>query len=134
IDLATGTLTDREVERLKINELYPTWMVKSQLLVQIPSWFLRVYAQVNAYSERLQSQINQSFNRPFVGLPPYTIDKSYPVDIAISTLGLRLLSQETFVQLVVKDVLKSESEQPGFDGINLPPLGRRYILVVKQDF
>jgi hypothetical protein len=110
-------------------------MIKSQLMVQIPTWYLRFYAQVNAYSERLQSQINQTLDRPFVGLPPYTIDASYPVDIAISTLGLQLLSnKETFIQLAVKDLLNSESEQPGFSGVNLPPLGRRYLIVLKQDF
>ncbi len=134
IDLPVGTLTDRELERLKINELYPTWMYKSQLMLQVPSWYLRIYAQVNAYSQRLQSQSNQTFDRPFVGLPLYTIPASYPVDIAVSTVGLKLFPYETFIQLSIKDVFDTESVQPGFGGINLPPLGRRFFLQLKQEF
>ncbi|MBI5510830.1 MAG: TonB-dependent receptor [Deltaproteobacteria bacterium] len=137
IDLDESSLTPREARRLKINELFPPWMIKSTLLVVVPSLYFKLQAQSNVYAERLESQINQTYDRPFVDSPLRSIPVSYPLDVAISTAGLSIFgrgedNKETTVQLSLKDVLNTQSPEPGFNGINLPPLGRRIFLTLRQ--
>lgn len=141
IDLDSGTLTAREIERLAINELYPKWMYKGFATVQAPSWHLRLYGQIIAYDQRLQSQINQSYDRPFVGAPAYTIPASYPVDFTLSTMGLSLIegtvpdaNYETIFSFTIRDAFNTQSVEPGFNGINVPQLGRRYMITLRQNF
>ncbi len=141
IDLDENVLTDREVERLSINELYPKWLYKAYGTIQVPTWHVRLYAQIISYGERLQSQINQTYNRPFVGQPAYTLPASYPVDITLSTMGLSVIegtvpdsNYETIVSVSVRDAFNSQSAEPGFNGINIEPLGRRYYLTLRQNF
>ncbi|HSI06292.1 MAG: TonB-dependent receptor plug domain-containing protein [Myxococcota bacterium] len=141
IDANANVLTDREIERLTINELYPKWMYKGFATLQAPTLHLRLYGQIIAYGERLQSQINQTYNRPLVGEPAYTLPASYPVDLTLSTMGLSIIEgtvdsaeYETVLSVSVRDVFNSQSPEPGFNGINLPPLGRRYYITLRQQF
>ena len=141
IDLDENVLTAREIERLGINEVYPKWLYKAYGTLQVPTWHIRLYAQVVSYGERLQSQINQTYNRPFVGQPAYTLPASYPVDLTLSTMGLSIIegtvpdaNYETVFSVSVRDVFETQSAEPGFNGTNLPPLGRRYYITLRQNF
>jgi outer membrane receptor for ferrienterochelin and colicins len=136
IDLDEATLTPREVTRLGINELYPPWMYKAHFSIHAPAYYVRLYAQLVAYSERPQSQINQTYGRPFADSEPHTLPPTATADFALSTSGVYLLGpeQETIVALSLKDAFNSQGSEPGFNGVNLPSLGRRAFLTIRQDF
>jgi hypothetical protein len=126
-------LTPREAALLEINEAFPSWLGKCQLVVEVPRYHLVVYAGMSAYSSRLQSEINQTIGRPFANSPLWTIGPSYPLDLTASLVDLELLeARKTSLQVQARDLLNTQSPEPGFDGINVPPLGRRFYVSVLQ--
>ena len=132
-NLDENLLTDREIELLTLNELYPSLMYKGIINLGFPDLLININARLSAYAERKQSQTNQSIERPLVGTPPRTIDFSYPLHLTVSTLGLRILpDRETILRFSVFDALNTQSVEPGFNGINIPALGRRLFFSVSQ--
>jgi iron complex outermembrane receptor protein len=128
-------LTPREAELLSFNELFPNWAVKWMLDVAIPQWFLRFHAHMVICGPRHESQSNQSIGRPLVGDPLRMLPLSYPLQLTLSTHNIRLLGdRETALQMIFADALQSASVEPGFDGVNIPSLGRRLLWVLRQEF
>ena len=57
----------------------------------------------------------------------FTIPSSLPVHVTLSSTGLHILGDlETHLRLAIYDLFNSASEDPGFNGINVPALGRRF--------
>lgn len=129
-----GEFTPRERELATLNELYPEWSFNGLLNIAIPDWYLNLNIRVNVLTERPESQSNQDIGRPFTGDPLRFIPTSWPFHLSISTLDVRILQdKETVLQFVLNDVFETRSEEPGFNGINIPPLGRRFSVILTQE-
>ncbi len=129
-----GSFTPRERELATLNELYPDWSFNGMLNVAMPAWYLNLNVRINALTERPESQSNQDIGRPIAGDPLRFIPTSWPVYVTVSSLNLFIFEKkETLVQLIVNDVFETQSEEPGFNGINIPALGRRFFVVVSQE-
>ena len=128
-------VTPRQQIISAVNEIYPRWMAKGSVFAAFTPLHVAVQAQIVYYSERLESQINQSMGRPFVTTPLRYVPKSYPLDITVSSYGVEFWPEhETHIALRLRDVLNSQGVDPGFTGINIPPLGRRATLSLTQNF
>jgi iron complex outermembrane receptor protein len=134
-DAQAAILSPRQKQLLEINEIYPPWMVKWSLNFALPRYHVNLHARMNIYGARYDSQLNQALGRAFIDSPIREVGVSYPLHIVLSSLDLKLWGQrETLFQLAINDVLDSGGAQPGFGGILVPSLGRRFMFTARQAF
>ena len=130
-----SSLTPRQRRLLGVNELFPPLSGNFVLDAELPQYYVGLNVRVTGYSRRLQSQTNQSSGRSFVDDPLLYVHASYPLDLTLSSRGWKPLhGRETRLSLSVHDVLETASPDPGFNGINVPPLGRRFLVGLEQEF
>ncbi len=129
-----ASLTPREHDLLEVNELYPPWMIKWALDAELPRYHLNVHLRMGIYGPRLESQLNQALGRAFVDDVLLEHGVSFPFHLVLSSVGLKAWKgKETRVSLALNDLFNSRSPEPGFNGIQIPALGRRVMLSVRQD-
>jgi outer membrane receptor for ferrienterochelin and colicins len=129
-------LTPREQEQLSVNELVPTLSGNLVADLEVARYRVGLNLRVSAYGARPESQINQSIGRLFVGDPVRTLPPSFPVDLTLSSRDLRVIPRlgETRFSFQIYDLLGTQSPEPGFNGLNIPALGRRFFASVEQSF
>lgn len=110
---------------------FPVAFGRAGVDVDVPEAYLRANVQVRAASARGASESNVSLNNmvPYA-LPPYAM-----VDAAISTNDVQLPGiGETRLQVKVANLLDQRISEPGFGGFDVPQLGRRIMIELRQTF
>ena len=93
--------------------------------------YLNLNATLRGVGPRYASVLNlEANNRKAYTLPAYGT-----VDVAASTIGLALLGgTETSLAFSVKNLLDTRFVEPGFGGIDLPTVGRTFLLEIREAF
>lgn len=112
--------------------LFPTASFGAGLTVDVPEVFLSATARVRGASRRGASQSNVLLNND----RPYALDAYALVDLSLRTKGLEPLGpgRETRLQVTVRNLLDTRWSEPGFGGLDIPMLGRTFMLELTQSF
>ncbi len=93
--------------------------------------YLNANATVRAVGPRYASFLNvEANNRQTYALPAYGT-----IDVALSSVRLALLGgTETSFSLSVRNLLDTRFVEPGFGGIDIPTVGRTFLLEMRESF
>ena len=98
--------------------------------LRLPEYHLQATASMHVASERKASQdnIRQAGEA-------YTLDPALTFDLHLRSLGLRLIGDRvTQLSLHATNLLDAPVAEAGYNGVDLPVLGRSVMLRVRQSF
>ncbi len=111
--------------------LYPDWIWYFSLGYTVPAYYLNINLQQRYVGERVASQSNAAENPEGA----YNLDAYGICTLTLSTEGLSLAgSKETILSLKVDNVADKRYAEPGYNGIDFPSLGRRFVFGITQQF
>jgi outer membrane receptor protein involved in Fe transport len=111
---------------------YPTFVATGGVDVDLFAQRLHLNGRVRVVGRRgaTESNVLYNFDRRY-SLPPYAT-----VDATASTGGLRLIGDNAETRLIVSasDLLDQSRSEPAFGGYDVPSLGRRVLMELRQSF
>lgn len=111
--------------------LYPELICHVGVNYAIPRYHLNLNLQCSYAAERGASQANIVENAG----ESYQLDGYAIGTVTVSTEGLEVFGQrETLLSLKVHNVADKRYAEPGYNGIDIPSIGRRFLLRITQEF
>jgi len=118
------------LEHRESGEIYPEQAANLGLSYRWPEQKVTLSWNNRWVGTRKASSLNVLYINQFYELEPY-LDSS----LTISSNRLALFKNKaTNIQFQIKDVFDRHHVNPGFGGIELPSLGRRFLLSIEQEF
>ena len=112
------------------NVIYPTHTLRAGVTGQVPGIPLRLGAEVMYIGDRRASAMNILENGE-----SYELDSYVMLDATLSLVGVELIpTQQTMIQLKVRNILDENAVDPGFTGVDYPVLGRSFQVKLRQEF
>lgn len=110
--------------------LFPVWSANFGARYTWPKWKLHFSLDNRYVGSRSASTQNVNLAQRFYRLEPY-VDTTLTLATKYWSLGKK---DGTTIRLQVRDLWDSQYVNPGFGGIEIPSLGRRYLLSLEQVF
>ncbi len=126
-----STLTDEAIvggqleKDVPDNEAYPTLTMNAKLNLKIRPAYINLYVDYRFIGGRVPSQSNlQAQGTSDMRNPGYTLDPYSLVDISVSSLPIKIAGSEVVGTVRITNLLDSRYSEIGFNGIDVPAIGR----------
>ncbi|MCC7383789.1 MAG: TonB-dependent receptor [Deltaproteobacteria bacterium] len=112
------------------NETFPTVMLKAKVGATIRPAYLGVHAELAVVGERTPSQSNLLANSSVdLTRPNYALGSYHLLNVALTSTPIPLPNGSLELQARVTNLLGEEYAEVGFNGVDVPGLGRTFWLI-----
>jgi iron complex outermembrane receptor protein len=127
----TPSKTDRAGRTSDTLALYPKYWVLAGVGVDVPEAFFHLEATARFVGPRGSSASNEFLAGERYSLAAYTLVDAVARSHALKPFGEKL---ETRVTAQVRNLLDKKWSEPGFGGIDIPSLGRTFMLGIQEAY